>query len=407
MAASGRPTAVDPRLLRKQHDSILAACRFGDSVGLQALIDKDSSSLNCREEQRNAPPLHLAAEGHHTEVVSILLQNKVDVDAIDNKQLTALHLAARKGFGDIVRLLLAAGATPDPRLPVPNLESQPSCSTPASSSTSSKTATGKKAGAATPSSSLIRHCGIECSPIIIRTPLFVAARKDRAKIVSLLISAGADPNIQQPDFRTPLLIAAAAGLTKTVVALLESPRINVECALPTGVTPLLAAIIGDHQPVVELLLAKGADTHASITETGETSLHLAASRGYAKIVAALLKVRGCPKHQLDRKGNTPLDLAALAGHNKVVVCLTNARAERHITQKTSAALRKVKLPSLNQPAKPRTPAVSITSKRVDDTNNIVQNSNVATELRQRYLILAVALVGIAAFFFFFFSNRLA
>ena len=60
-------------------------------------------------------PLHFAANSASVELVSLLVQARVNVDATDRGGATALHLAARKGAADCVEVLLAAGADVDAR----------------------------------------------------------------------------------------------------------------------------------------------------------------------------------------------------------------------------------------------------------------------------------------------------
>ena len=60
-------------------------------------------------------PLHCAASSKSVELVSLLVQARVNVDAAGNSGVTALHLAGRRGAADCVEVLLAAGASLDAR----------------------------------------------------------------------------------------------------------------------------------------------------------------------------------------------------------------------------------------------------------------------------------------------------
>ena len=57
--------------------------------------------------------LHLAARDAFPELISLLVQARVNLDATLETGATALHLAARYGAVDCVEVLLAAGATPN------------------------------------------------------------------------------------------------------------------------------------------------------------------------------------------------------------------------------------------------------------------------------------------------------
>ena len=58
-------------------------------------------------------PLHHATSSKSVELVSLLVQARVNVDATGNGGVTALHLAARWGAADCIEVLLAAGADID------------------------------------------------------------------------------------------------------------------------------------------------------------------------------------------------------------------------------------------------------------------------------------------------------
>ena len=53
-------------------------------------------------------PLHEAVRNSNLEECKRLIGTGVDINALDNKRRTALHLAAWKGSEDIVRLLILA-----------------------------------------------------------------------------------------------------------------------------------------------------------------------------------------------------------------------------------------------------------------------------------------------------------
>ena len=56
-------------------------------------------------------PLHCAVCSGSVRLLSLLIQSGVNVDAIDNGNATALHLAVRRRATDCVEVLMAAGAS--------------------------------------------------------------------------------------------------------------------------------------------------------------------------------------------------------------------------------------------------------------------------------------------------------
>jgi ankyrin repeat protein len=55
-------------------------------------------------------PLHDSAWNGHLESCAYLLAHGADCNRVDNEQRTALHYAARRGFPNIVQLLIHKGA---------------------------------------------------------------------------------------------------------------------------------------------------------------------------------------------------------------------------------------------------------------------------------------------------------
>ena len=65
------------------------------------------------QDRKHELPLVQAAKYGHEEEVRVLLEQRVDVDRInqnDDKDMTAVHTAAEHGQDEVVRLLLANGA---------------------------------------------------------------------------------------------------------------------------------------------------------------------------------------------------------------------------------------------------------------------------------------------------------
>ncbi|KAG2489257.1 hypothetical protein HYH03_012277 [Edaphochlamys debaryana] len=118
---------------------------------------------------------------------------------------------------------------------------------------------------------LIRTVLTESRPY---TPLHLAARRNDAKAVGALITAGADKEASGEDGETPLCVAAESGHTDVVKALLEAGA-NTE-ATCRGHTPLHLATRGGHAGAVRALLAAGARREA-LTTDGQTALDLARS----------------------------------------------------------------------------------------------------------------------------------
>jgi hypothetical protein len=92
--------------------ALIAAVRNAQSAHLvRFLLSRGAKAHLCRGQiERQA--LHYAAEIGDIAVVRELLANKAVVNWLSRDGMTALHLAVRKGFSDVVKLLIEHGADP-------------------------------------------------------------------------------------------------------------------------------------------------------------------------------------------------------------------------------------------------------------------------------------------------------
>ena len=234
----------------------IAAAR-GDAAGarmLRALVAA-GARVDARDpEGRTA--IHVATMFAAVDNLRVLAELGADVNARDADGDTPLHIAAGKGQPQLVATLVALGA--DPRLR-------------------------NKAGQ-TPVLSLLT----QADPLL----RFLGASPDAlAKIVSALLTAGADPDAALPeDARTGLMLAV--------------------------VLPASAAL-----PLAQAFLSAGADPNRS-DRSGRTALHHAIEAGTGhghsirakenasvRVVRLLLAAGADPNHR-DRSGRSPLFPAA-------------------------------------------------------------------------------------------------
>lgn len=127
-------------------------------------------------------------------------------------------------------------------------------------------------------------------PQTLERPLFFAAQKGHAEVVSLLLDRGADPNTVL-DFGSPLHKAAR----------------------------------GNHVDVVAHLLKGGADPNLVAGHKDQTALHEAAERGAIGAAGLLLK-HGADVNARDIRGLPPIHLAARRGHASMLTLLNETGA---------------------------------------------------------------------------------
>ncbi|CAA0829181.1 AAA-type ATPase family protein / ankyrin repeat family protein [Striga hermonthica] len=109
----------DKNLKNKSHVSIHACTEAGDLIGVQRLLSQNPSLLNERGIVTVQTPLHVASGHNKFEIVKYLLDwrgpGKVELEAKNVYGETPLHLAAKNGCNEALRMLLQGGANVEAR----------------------------------------------------------------------------------------------------------------------------------------------------------------------------------------------------------------------------------------------------------------------------------------------------
>ena len=119
-------------------------------------------------------------------------------------------------------------------------------------------------------------------------PLAIAAMHGDVELMSLLVAAGADPNLSK-DQMTALLLAIGAGKSNAVQWLADNGA-NLNTTSDKGVTPLMFAVLYDQPVSAGLLLKCDADVNAR--NSAGTSILVLAITGGHKSIAKKLNVGG-------------------------------------------------------------------------------------------------------------------
>lgn len=229
-----------------------------------------------------------AVEYGNKPAVRSLLQQHVDVNAVQGDGATALHWAVYQDDAETTALLIAAGANAKVR----------------------------------------NEYGI--------TPLVLASKNGNAAILRQLLKAGADPNEAVRDGETPLMFAARTDRVDAVNVLLGADaKVNAHENW-NGQTALMWAADAGQCAVVKALLDHGADIHAR-SHTGATALLFAVRHGDLDTVKALLAA-GADVNEARPDGATSLLIAVINGDMDLVDFLldkgANPNAEGGLTQIT-------------------------------------------------------------------------
>ncbi len=177
-------------------------------VGLISILSMTLILLGAAAETRMAD----AAMGRDIEAVRSLIREAADVNSAQGDGMTALHWAALHGDDEMTRLLLYAGA---------NVR-----------------ATTRLGG---------------------YTPLFLAAEAGFARVVDVLLEAGASAAAPARNGITPLMMAASSGNTEALSLLVEAGADVNAAETERGQTALAFAAAFNNPAAITVLLEHGAD----------------------------------------------------------------------------------------------------------------------------------------------------
>lgn len=251
-----------------------------DSVYRKATKSKKKADAPVREDRL----LHYAARQGNAQAVQYLLSKGATVDALDSFGCTALDRAASAGHTDCVKLLLAAGASPD---------------APADDAAGS--------------------------------PLSKAAAQGHTECVRLLLEAGANTAATAHKEKSPLMQAMEINHTACIELLLPATA-DLTAATPKGNTTLMAAACMETPAMLTKLLETGADVNARAL-SGKTALLMAAQHGRLENMRILLE-KGADANAQDNDGLTPLLLATLRGSTEATKLLLAHGADAGLADKS-------------------------------------------------------------------------
>lgn len=305
--------------------ALFVAIDRNNTVQIKVLLKQGADPNIIGVPQGNAqtewqPALVLATEGHHANVVGMLLGSGANPDAADARGDTALMFAATLGEAMIVRLLLAKGA---------NVNAQDGYGVTALSNAvdagNSETALLLLRGAANPS--LADKTG--------QTPLMEAAHLAHPAIIRALLAHSANVNQIDTDGGTALMEASAPLLDEPAdllpkklqsVKLLLVSGANVNARDNQGRTAAMNTayrgvppdpnsdrpgldVSRAHLDILKVLFAAGADLH--VRDIWGESLFLKAALFGNTAISEFLLAHGADVNLKDNSGLTVLDRATL------------------------------------------------------------------------------------------------
>src|SRR5215467_1473577 len=149
--------------------------------------------------------------------------------------------------------------------------------------------------------------------IAIYAGLHAAAANGEVAEIEKLITEGENPNIQDANSRTPLLVAAYRKHYAAVEVLLKHGA-NANARDMQGFDILTLAAVNNDTQLLKLALANGADPRRVTGPLDGTALISAAHLGHVEIVRALIEAKA-PRDNVNRMGWTAVLIAVMLGNN--------------------------------------------------------------------------------------------
>ena len=291
----------------------------GDLDALQDSIEV--FGLTLRERDRNkATLLHHASKACQLSVMQFLIENGVELDAVDESGNTALHLAAMACDIDGINLLLQSGASSD----LLNHERN------ALLHLAAKDMSGHSLKAC-----LSHPINVHIRGQHNRSVLHILCETDNVEgykvmnefmKVQQLNNSTENLKISDNDGFTPIHLAAKKNAHRVLEHIFicwkemgQSAEVLFDLINESKNTPLQIAVNGGNYEVACILLKYGANP--TVLKDGMSPpLHLACSLGHLDIVKAMVQYAGIEIfHMLDHFNRTPLHFSAISMHSTSII----------------------------------------------------------------------------------------
>ncbi|XP_053304112.1 ankycorbin isoform X2 [Spea bombifrons] len=221
----------------KNDDRLLQAVDHGEADKVAALLGK-KGVVATKLDSEGKTAFHLAAAKGNGECLRVILAHSVDVSSQDAAGRTALHLAILNNHLDCAKKLLQS-KTP-----------------------------------------------VDCTDVAGKTPLHYAVANGSIPALQLLTEQKCPLNVKDAEGNTPLLISILHGHTEVLKYLLDH-KADINLKDKNGRTPLILACESGNLNMVDILVHMGADLKAT-DALGHDALHYSRVSGNLKIVNLLL-----------------------------------------------------------------------------------------------------------------------
>ena len=331
--------------IQKDGANLLHFAAEQDNIELIEYLIENNANLDLKDTNTGATALLLASQNNNYRAVKILLEHNANVNIQADLEDTALIVASAKNNVDVIKILLEYKANMD-------IQSRTGLYSLLIAAQNNHKDTVEI---------LLSH---NANPNLRAkengyTSLHMPTYRGYGKIVKMLLSAGANPNVQDNDGDTPLLLAAREG-HNNIVKILINENADLDIKNNNGDTALALASYRNHQEIAKLLLETQANPNIQAKD-GSTALSFALKNNNKELITLLIKSGAYKLPILDKmnemwdsicaqgneatelveilikngadinfrssNGNTPLITAANYGHLEIVETLINNGAK--------------------------------------------------------------------------------
>ncbi len=257
-------------------DEIHELVTRGDADAVRALLERDPSLLEARDE-RGQTPLHLATRGESAEIVRLLIEAGAEIDSRDRYQRAPFWYAAwRHDDLGILRLLLAHGAD------------------------------------------------VNAVGFLDITPLEISLYNRSEAVIDFILDNGtALPAETDHQFR--LMHTAASEGSSRVFDLMFENFLTLDPAGDDAIAVFRAGAEGGSAAVLERLLATGIDADSPDAYQG-VPIHTTSRGGFTEATVALI-AHGADMNRRTATGDSPYNLAMANGHAELANRLVELGAD--------------------------------------------------------------------------------
>ncbi|XP_063520983.1 ankyrin repeat and death domain-containing protein 1B isoform X1 [Pongo pygmaeus] len=292
----------------------------------------------------NRTALHFAVGRNHLSAVDFLLKHKARVDVADKHGLTVIHLAAWSGSLQVMLMLVKAGAdqraknqvgmwvTPGQKLLPHHCRREEVLRSLCISPTPGSLQDGMNALHFASQSNHVRIVEYLIQDLHLkdlnqpdekgRKPFLLAAERGHVDMIEKLTFLNLHTSEKDKEGNTALHLAAKHGHSPAVQVLLTQWQ-DINEMNENGETPFFLSVEGGHEECSKVLLTAGSDINIP-NKLSISSLQIATRNGHASLVNFLLS-ENVDLHQKVEPKESPLHLAVINNHITVVNSLLSAQ----------------------------------------------------------------------------------